>query len=93
MGGGAFSPDCASSPLFQQRKENRMSYVWLETDLAGLEDSVAALVALPQPLTGGNKRTATELKARMNARGWSNLTDEASVQRIKAALIKIESMA
>jgi hypothetical protein len=29
----------------------------------------------------------------MNSRGWSNLTDEASVQRIKAALIKIESMA
>lgn len=70
-----------------------MSYTWTETDLAGLEASVAALRALPQPLVGGNKRQATELKARMNARGWSNLTDAASVQRIKASLIKIESMA
>ena len=70
-----------------------MSYTWTTADLAGLDASVAELVALPQPLVGGNKKRATELKARMTARGWSNLTDEASVQHIKAAMIKIESMA
>jgi hypothetical protein len=49
-----------------------MSYTWTAADLAGLDASVAELVALPQPLTGGNKKRATELKARMNARSWDN---------------------
>jgi hypothetical protein len=70
-----------------------MSYTWTAADLAGLDASVAELVALPQPLTGGNKKRATELKARMNARSWDNGSSDATVQRIRSALAKIDSMA
>ena len=71
-----------------------MSHEWSDAELTSTEAQVTALEAVsPQPLTGDSKVEATNLKQSIRAKGWSNLTSDASVGRIKAIEKRLEALA